>query len=77
MNPDLLHTAHPRFNRPSRATRFASAFAAILTSSVLLGGMLGLFDKQSSDAAMARATPPATPASSALAVGDLRLRSRS
>ena len=77
MNHDLLHTAYPYFNRPSRATRLASAFAAILTSTVLLGGMLGLFDKQSSDAAIARATSPATPASSALAVRDFRHRSRS
>ena len=77
MNQDLLHAAHPHFNRRSPATRLVSAFAAILTSTVLLGGLLGLFDKQSSDAALARATSPATPASSALAVGALRLRSRS
>ena len=77
MNHDLLHTAHPHFNRPSRATRLASAFAAVLASTALLGGMLGLFDKQSSDAALARATSPATPASSALAARDLRPRSRS
>lgn len=77
MNHDLLHTAYPHFNRPSRATRLASGFAAVLTSTALLGGLLGLFDKQSSNAALARATSPATPASSALAVGSLRLRSRS
>ena len=77
MNHDLLHTATPFLNRPAWPTRLATAFAAVLTSTVLLGGMLGLFDKQSSDAALARATSPATPASSALAVGNLRLRSRS
>ena len=77
MNQDLLHPAHPFFNRPTWATRLTTAFAAVLTSTALLGGMLGLFDKQSSDAALARATSPATPASSALAVGALRLRSRS
>ena len=77
MNQDLLHAAHPYFSRPSRATRLASALAAVLTSSVLLGGMLGLFDKQSSDATLARATSPAMPASSALAVRDARPRSRS
>jgi hypothetical protein len=77
MNQDLLHAAHPHFNRLSRASRLASAFAAVLTSTALLGGTLGLFNKQSSDAALARATSPATPASSALAVGDLRRRSRS
>lgn len=77
MNQDLPHVAHPLFNRPSRASRLASAFAAVLASSVLLGGVLGLFDKQSSDAAIARASSPATPASSALAVRDARPRSRS
>ena len=73
MNQDL----HPYFNRPTRATRFAAAFAAVLTSTALLGGVLGLFDNQSSDAALARATSPATSASSALVVRELRPRPRS
>lgn len=77
MNQNLLHAAHPIFNRPSWGRRFASAFAALLASSALLGGMLGLFDKQSNDAAMARAISPAAQASSALAVRDARPRSRS
>lgn len=76
MNQNLPHITHPHFNRPSRTTRLASAFAAVLSSSALLGGMLVLFDQQSNDAAMARATAPAAPASSALAVRELRLRSR-
>ena len=77
MNQAPLHAAHPFFNRPTGATRLAAAFAAVLTSSALLGGVLGLFDKQSSDAALARATSPATSASSALVIRELRPRSRS
>jgi hypothetical protein len=77
MNQNPLHAAQPLFNRPSWTTRLASVFAAVLTSTALLGGMLGLFDKQSSDAAMARATSPASPASGALAVRELRARARS
>jgi hypothetical protein len=68
MNQDLLHATHPYFNRPTWATRLATAFAAVLTSSVLLGGVLGLFNQQSSDAALARATAPGVPASGQLAV---------
>lgn len=68
MNQDLLHAAHPVFNRPTWTTRLATAFVAVLTSIVLLGGMLGLFDRQSGDASLARATAPDATASGQLAV---------
>jgi hypothetical protein len=53
-----LHTAHPVFNRPGWASRLAAAFAAVLTSSVLLGSVLFLFDQQSDAASLARASAP-------------------
>jgi hypothetical protein len=58
MNQAPLHTAHPVFNRPGWASRLAAAFAAVLTSSVLLGSVLFLFDQQSGDASLARASAP-------------------
>jgi hypothetical protein len=68
MNQAPLHTAHPVFNRPGWASRLAAAFAAVLTSSALLGSVLFMFDQQSGDASLARASAPDAPASGALAV---------
>ena len=56
-----LHPRHsrPQFARPSAPTRAGLAFAAFLISGALIGGLLGLFEMRSRDAAMARAAAPA------------------
>jgi hypothetical protein len=56
-----LHPRHsrPEFAHPSVPARAGLAFAAFLISGALIGGLLGLFEKQSSDAALARAAAPA------------------
>jgi hypothetical protein len=68
MNQDPSHAAPPVFNRPGWFTRLCTACVAVLTSTVLLGGVLFLFDQQSSDASLARAGAHDAPASGALAV---------
>src|SRR5450631_1014416 len=66
----------PRYAQPSRASKAAVAFISVLVSSTLLGGMLGLFEMRSEDAAMARATRSSEPASAGLAAGESRAGSR-
>lgn len=44
----------PHYARTSRSAKAAVAFVSVLVSSSLLGGMLGLFEMQSQDAAIAR-----------------------
>jgi hypothetical protein len=46
------------FGRPTLATRVVLAIAAFVTSATVLGGVLGLFDMQASDAAVAKASTP-------------------
>jgi hypothetical protein len=51
----------PHYARTSRSAKAAVAFVSVLMSSALLGGMLGLFEMQSADAAIARALIDAQP----------------
>jgi hypothetical protein len=62
----------PEFARPGAGARVALSFVAFLISGALLGGLLGLFEMQSSSAAMARATLPSGKASSVLAEREQR-----
>jgi hypothetical protein len=69
----MHHFPNPRPNRPEFAppsleARSVMGFAAFLISAALLGGLLGLFEQRSNEAAMARAVAPAGAASGALAV---------
>jgi len=53
----------PSYPQPTRAEKAAMAFVAVLVSSTLMGGMLGMFEMRSAETAMARAsvkTPPST-----------------
>ena len=56
----------PEFAPPSLQARGVMGFAAFLISAALLGGLLGLFEQRSNEAAMARAKSPAVAASGAL-----------
>ena len=57
----------PIYTRKSMAARLPALLAAVLVSTSVLGGVLGLFEKQSRDATLARAAVPAGAASSVLA----------
>jgi len=58
----------PYYAKPSGAVKAAVALVAVLVSGTLLGGMLGLFEMHSEDAAFARASLKAQPLTSGLSV---------
>jgi len=62
----------PNYAQPSLAAKAAVAFVAVLVSSTLLGGMLGLFEMHSEDAAFTRASIKAQPSTGGLAARDIR-----
>jgi hypothetical protein len=70
MHTDHHHASQPVLARPALAARLAMVFAALLTSSTLLGGVLGLFEMRSNETALARAPSPA--ASGTVAARELR-----
>ena len=69
-------SSQPIFARPGLTQRLIFAFVAIVASAALLGGELSLFEMQASDAALAHAQTPASPASSTLAAGKVRAAKR-
>ena len=70
-------STQPVYSPRAPVTRLAVALVSVAISATLLGGVLALFETQSNDAALARASAPATTASNALAVRDTRSRTRS
>ena len=64
-------TTPPSSSQPSFAAKAAVAFIAVLVSSALLGGMLGLFEMHSEDAAFTAAAVHAQPAIGGLAMQDI------
>ena len=66
-------STQPVYSSRAPVTRVAIALVSVAISATLLGGVLALFETQSSDAALARASAPATTASNALAVRDTQL----
>lgn len=57
MSDEQIRTGKPVFARPTLRMRMAFAWIAVVCSSTLLGGVLGLFEMQSRGAAAAH--PPA------------------
>ena len=60
--------AQPSYPQPTRAQKAAIAFAAVLVSSTLLGGMVSMFEMVSEEAAIARTSVKATPSADGLAL---------
>ena len=67
----------PHYAKPSGAAKAAAALVAVLVSSALLGGMLGLFEMHSEDAAFARASISAQPLTGGVALRRAGSASRS
>jgi hypothetical protein len=65
MSDEQIRTEKPVFARPTLRMRLAFAWIAVVCSSTLLGGGLGLFEMQSRGAAAARAQVLAESASHA------------
>ena len=76
-NGSTKQSKEPHYAQPSRTAKAAVAFIAVLLSSTLLGGMLGLFEMHSEDAAMAKAARTIEPARTGLAAAEARAGSRS
>lgn len=60
--------AQPSYPQPALAQKAAIAFAAVLVSSTLLGGMLSMFEMVIEEAAIARTSIKTAPSADGLAV---------
>ena len=69
MSHDVSATQPTRPTYPGTplAARIWVTFASVIVSGTILGGLLGLFEMRASDAALARAPSPGSPASYVLA----------
>ncbi len=57
MNTQIESATPAVFGRPSVATRLTLALVAVISSTTVLGGVLGLFGTHPAGVAMARAKP--------------------
>jgi hypothetical protein len=69
MSHDVSATQSTRPTYPGTplAARIWMTFATVIVSGTILGGLLALFEMRASDAALARAQSPGSPASCVLA----------
>jgi len=68
--------AHPTYTCTPLAARLGMGLVAVLASGTILGGVLGLFEMRSDDAALAQAAKSAPRSSSGLAACEVRIGSR-